>query len=137
METLFFSDFFQEINWLWYLVSVVVAFTIGALWYTVLFVDEWIQVFKVDMPEEYRPAITYPTVLIQLLVTALFGLVFFMLTITSVWLALLVLASICGWQMGMLKYRYVQWKEYFIAALIEAGYTFIAGIVFILFALVP
>ncbi len=136
MEAYSFSDFFMEINWLWYFISVIVVVTMGTLWYTVLFISQWIQVFKVDMPDENRPMSAYPTILLQLLSVTLFGLAFFILTKIFLWLALLILVAICGWQKGLLKFRYVQWKEYFTAAWIEAGYTFIAGLIFIFFALV-
>ncbi len=72
----------------------------------------------------------------QLIVTALLGLIFFTLTGISAWLAVLVLVAFCGWQKGSLKFRYVKWNEYFTAALIEAGFTFVAGLIFILFALI-
>ncbi len=130
-----FCGLFSQINWLWYVIAVVVAFVVGALWYSSLFAKAWVRVFKVEMPEKMQSGNMIFTMLMQLLVTALLGLVFFMMTGISVWLAVLVLIAFCGWQKANLKFRYVKWNEYFMAALIEAGYTFVAGLIFILFAL--
>lgn len=127
---------FCSINWMWFAIAVVVAFGTGAIWHTFLFAKTWMRVFKVDMSEKPETANMVITMLMQLLVTAFFGLVFFMLTILSVWLAVLVLIGFCAWQKGTLKFRYVKWKTFVEAACIEAGYTFVTGIIFILFALI-
>ncbi len=131
-----FCGLFSHVNWLWYIISVIVAFAVGALWYSVLFSKAWMRVFKVEIPEKIQSSNTCITMLTQLMATALSGLTFFVLTTISLWLAILVLVAFCGWQKGNLKFRYTKWDEYFTAALIEAGYTFVAGVIFILFALI-
>lgn len=131
-----FCSLFSQINWLWYAIAVVVVYAAGALWHSILFGKAWIRVFKVEMPEKGQPTGAVFTMSMQLLVTALLGLLFFVLVPISVWLAVFVLITFCGWQKGTLKFRYVKWNEYFTAAIIEAGYTFIAGLIFILFALI-
>lgn len=131
-----FCNLFSQINWLWYAVSVIVAYAAGALWFSFLFAKTWMRVFKVEMPEKGASTGAVPTMLIQLVVTALFGIIFFVMVPVSLWLAVLVLFAFCGWQKGGLKFRYVKWNEYFSAALVEAGYTFVAGAIFILFALI-
>ncbi len=125
---------FCGINWMWYTIAVVVAFGAGAIWHTFLFAKTWARVFKVDMTEKPDTANIVITMLMQVLATALFGLVFFVLTILSPWLAVLVLVGFCGWQKGTLKFRYADWKTFVEAACVEAGYTFVTGIIFILFA---
>ncbi len=127
---------FCGINWMWYAIAVVVAFMAGAIWHTFLFAKTWIRVFKVDIPEKTNTADVVVTMLMQVVATALFGLVFFVLTILSPWIAALTLIGFCGWQKGTLKFRYTNWKTFIEAAWVEAGYTFVTGIVFILFALI-
>lgn len=126
---------FDSINWLWYAISVVIVFALGAIWFSLLFQKTWIKVFKVDMSGNKSDGAVV-TLLMQLIATALFGLVFFVLVKFSFWVALLALIGFCGWQKGTLKFRYMRWKEYFQAAFVEAGYTFLAGIVFILMGLI-
>lgn len=125
----------SDINF-WYIVAVVVVFGVGAVWYSLLFSKAWMRVFKVEMPADVKPGDAAFTMIMQLLASALFGLAFFVLTPISVWLSLLLLIAFCGWQKAGLKFRYTKWNDYFMAALIEAGYTFVAGIIFILFALI-
>ncbi len=131
-----FCETFCGINWLWYGVAVIVAFAAGAVWHTFLFAKTWMRVFKVDIPEKPDTANMVITMLMQVLCTALLGLVFFVLTALSLWVALLALVGFCGWQKGTLKFRYAHWKSFMEAACVEAGYTFVAGMIFILFALI-
>lgn len=130
-----FFNLFSQINWLWYIISVIVIFVLGAIWYSLLFKKNWIRVFKIDIPEKEETLGTLFTMSIQFIVTAFLGLLFFVLVPISLLIALFVLVSFCGWQKATLKFRYTIWKDYIMAALIEVGYTFIAGILFILFAL--
>ncbi len=112
---------FCSINWLWYAVAVIVVFILGAIWFSLLFQKVWIKVFKIEMPEG-KPKGAIFTLIMQLLVTALFGLVFFVLVKLSVLVAVLALIGFCGWQKGSLKFRYTKWGEYFQAALINKRY---------------
>lgn len=125
------------IDWLWYAVAVVTAFAVGGLWYSALFSKMWIRVFKVDMPGKVTVWMMLRSMLIQFLATAILGLLFFMLTGLSVWLSVIALVVFCGWQKAGLGFQFpASWKNFVQAALIQAGYTFIAGLIFILFALV-
>ncbi len=130
-----FLNLFSEINWLWYFVSVIVAYGAGAIWFSFLFQKAWIRVFKIDMPEKNEPTGAVLTMSIQLLVTALLGLMFFVLVPVSKSIAVFALIAFCGWQKGTLKFRYTKWREFFTAAIVEVGYTFLVGVIFILFAL--
>ena len=130
-----FLNIFSEINWLWFAISVIVAYAAGAVWFTFIFKNAWIRVFKIEMPEKVKPVGAILTMTIQLFVTALFGLMFFVLVPISKMISVFVLVSFCGWQKGTLKFRYSNWKEFFTAAIVEVGYTFIVGVIFFLFAL--
>ncbi len=131
-----FCTLLGQINWLWYVVAIVAAYLLGALWYSVIFPKTWVRIFKIEMPDKRSPANMFVTMFGQLVANALMGLVLFMITALSFWLAVLTLVGFCGWNKATLKYKYVGWGDYFRAACIEAGYLFLAGMVFILFALV-
>ncbi len=124
-----------QINWLMYMIAVVAVYAVGAVWYSFLFSKAWMKVFKIDMPEKPSAGNMVATMFFQLLATALFGLVFFVLVKISVWIAVLALFGFIVWQKASLKFRFYNLKEFVKAAGIEVGYMTIAGIVFILFGL--
>lgn len=130
------SDIFCQINWLWFIISVIIAYAVGALWYSVLFSKTWMRIFKIEMPEKPQTSNMVVTMLMQLVVTILYGLLFFILVSISVWIGVLTLLVFCGWQKGGLKFQFVRWNEFSMAAIISAGHTFITGLIFILFALI-
>jgi hypothetical protein len=123
-----------DINWWWYAVAIIVSFGIGAVWYSLLFAKAWVRVFKVEIGDVTTGSFLR-TMSIQFAANLLLGLVFFVLTNVSVWIALLTLVGICGWEKGNLNFEFSRMKEFMMAVVIRVGYTFIAGIVFIMFAL--
>ncbi len=124
-----------QINWLWFVVAILAVYLLGALWYSVLFPKAWIKIFKVEMPAKPSPANMFLTMFGQLVASALMGLVLFMITAVSFWLAVLTLVGFCGWTKATLKYKFADWGDFVRAGGIEAGYLFLAGMIFILFAL--
>ena len=127
---------FSEINWWSFIVATIVAFAIGAFWYSVLFPKAWARVFKVEMSEKPTTGSMIRTMSLQLAVTVVYGLVFFVLRNLSVWIALLSLVGFCSWEKGNLNFEFAKMKDFIMAVTIKVGYTFIAGIIFILFALI-
>ncbi|MDR1698694.1 MAG: hypothetical protein LBR75_02565 [Prevotellaceae bacterium] len=132
-----FCEIFSGINWCWYAVAIVVVFAVGGLWFSVFFKKTWVRVFKVEMPEKRSTANMVRTMGMQFLINAVFGLWFFILTqYGGFWFAVITLCVFCAWQKGLLNFHYPKFKDYAMAAIIEAGFTFITGMVFILFALI-
>jgi hypothetical protein len=129
-----FCQSIAGINWWWYAAAIIVSFGIGGVWYSALFKEAWIRVFKVEMGEVTTGSFLR-TMSIQFAANMLLGLVFFVLTNLSVWIALLTLVGFCGWEKGNLNFEFCRMKDFMMAVVIRVGYTFIAGIVFILFAL--
>ena len=128
---------FSGINWWCYAAAAVLTFAFAALWYSVLFAKTRARVFKEDIPEKMSVALALRTMGMQFAINALFGLWFFVLaTHLGFWFALITLCVFCGWQKGMLNFQFPKFKDYMTAAMIDAGYTFIVGMVFILFAFV-
>ncbi|MCL2328125.1 MAG: DUF1761 domain-containing protein [Bacteroidetes bacterium] len=128
------SHYAAEINWWWFAAATIVSFAIGGVWYSLLFSKAWIRVFKVEM-EGVTTASVVRTMLFQLLTTMFLGAVFFVLTNISVWIAILTLVGICGWEKGKLNFQFSRRKDFLMAVVIEVGHTFVVGMVFILFAL--
>ena len=126
---------FTAINWLWFAVAAIVSFAVGGVWYSLLFAKAWIKVFKVEMGKVTTGSFLR-TMLLQFAANLLFGLVFFVLTKLSLWIALLSLVGFCGWEKGNLNFEFSRMKDFIMAVTIRVGYTFVAGIIFILFALI-
>ncbi len=127
-----FWSVFSQIGWLWYIISVVAVFALGAVWYSALFPKTWARVFHVDTSRKSLAGVVYYTMLTQLVVTALLGIVLFAVTLMSVWAAVAVSVGFCGWLKGSLLFQMggVN-KDYCQAALINAGFLAIACAVFI------
>ncbi|MDR0230847.1 MAG: hypothetical protein LBI82_01865 [Dysgonamonadaceae bacterium] len=128
-----FCQILSGINWWWFAAAVVVTFGVGAIWYSWLFAKTWMKVFKVEMGEVTTGSI-FRTMFLQFVANLLFGLTFFVLTQLSVWIALLSLAGFCAWEKGNLNFEFAKVKDFIMAVVIRVGYTFLAGIIFILFA---
>ena len=128
------SQSISEINWWWYIAAVVISFAVGGVWYSLLFAKTWIRVFRVEMGKVTTGSFLR-TMSIQFAANLLLGLVFFILTHFSVWIALLTLVGFCGWEKGNLNFEFSKMKDFMLAVVIRVGYTFVAGIIFILFAL--
>ncbi len=131
----FFTNYFSEINWFLLLVSVVIVFFVGAFWYSFLFPKSWARVFKVDTQNKPSVGNMLVTMFAQLIAGALLGLFIFVTVKISIWLAIFGIIAFAGWDKATLKFRFAKWSEYFIAALIDASYFAIAGIIFIIFGL--
>jgi hypothetical protein len=125
----------STINWWWFAAATVVSFIVGAIWYSLLFAKTWVKVFKVDLGVVTTGSFLR-TMLLQFAANAAFGFVMFVLTDISVWIALLSLAGFCAWEKGNLNFEFGRLKDFVMAVTIRVGYTFIAGVIFILFALI-
>jgi len=136
MNSELFYVVLSNINWMWFAVAVVSVFALGAIWYSLLFTKMWISVFKIDMPEKPTTGLLLRTFVMQLIVCLLFGLALFVIAKISVCIALLALVAFAGWEKGELNFQFSDFKKYWRAAIIRAGYTFLAGIIFILFAMI-
>lgn len=130
-----FCQLFSQIDWIWFTLAVIITFIVGAIWYSFLFSKTWIRVFKVEMIDNPPTSLMVRTLLAQLIVNILFGLAFFLLSKLSVALSFFVLIAFCGWQKGTLNFQFPKWKDYVQAALIQVGYTFIVGTIFILMSM--
>jgi len=134
MRTFLFLS--SNIQWIWFLIAVVINFAIGAIWYSFLFPKTWMRVFKVEMPNKVTKLSMARIMSIQLITSIFLGLVFFLSVQISVTFSVFVLIGFCGWEKGGLSFQFPKWKDYMLAACIQVGYTFIAGMIFIIFGLI-
>lgn len=134
MDSSYFSMIISQLNWVWFAFSVVAAFAVGAVWYSLLFFNTWREVFKVDMPDQNSPTGWIRSFIIQLVTGAMLGLLCFTLASISVEFAAFAVLTLAGWQMCTITFKYGDWKRFFQAVMIESGYTIASGVVYILFA---
>ncbi len=134
MNVLNLSVIISQLNWVWFAFSVVAAFAVGAIWYSLLFFNTWRTVFKVDMPEQNKPNGWIRSFIIQLITGSMFGLVCFTVASVSVGFALFTVLAIAGWQMCAITFKYGEWKRFLQAVMIESGYTVVSGVIYVLFA---
>ena len=134
MDVCIFCKAFSGINWWWYAAATILSFVVGGVWYSTLFSKAWIRVFKIEMGEVTVGSMVRAFSL-QIAATLFLGLVFFVLTNISAGLAFFTLIGIVGWEKATLNFQFSNIKDFLMAVVIRAGYTFVAGIIFILFAL--
>ncbi|MDR2038562.1 MAG: hypothetical protein LBQ60_11630 [Bacteroidales bacterium] len=129
------SMIIAQINWVWFAFSVVAAFAVGAIWYSLLFFNTWRVVFKVDMPDQNTPYGWIRSFIIQLITGSMYGLVCFTIAYLSVGFAFFTVFTIAGWQMCTNTFKYGGWKHFLQSVMIESGYTVVSGSIYILFSL--
>lgn len=122
-------------NWWWFAAATVVCVACGAIWYSILFPKAWVRVFKVEMGKVTTLGMVR-TFGLQIAATLVYGFALWVLTSLSAWIALIALVGFCAWEKGNLNFEFSRIKDFFMASLIRVGYTFIAGVIFILFALI-
>lgn len=137
------NEFLLDFSWLWFIVSVLISYGVGAMWYTFLFGKKWIKALKyeckcgarLDKGETCRCEKHSPWVMIlQFFTTALVGFMYFILTPISLPLAILVCIAFAGWTKSMLNFQIAEWKRYVTLVMIDVGYFVVVSAVFILFA---
>lgn len=126
----------QEINWWAYIGSVVTVFIIGAFWFSFLFKKMWIETNKIDLNITGSTGNMVFTMVFQLLTTALLGVAIFLLTKVSIDLTIVMIIAVSGWMKSNLKFKFVDFRTFYKAAIAEVGYFAISSIVFLLFSLI-
>lgn len=134
MDSSYLSMIISQFNWVWFAFSVVAAFAVGAIWYSLLFFNTWRVVFKVDMPDQNSPSGWIRSFIVQLVTGTMLGLVCFTTASISVEFAVFTVLTIAGWQMCTITFKYGDWKRFLQAVMIESGYTIASGAIYILFS---
>lgn len=134
-----FFDLFTNISWLWYAIAVLTAYATGALWYTVLFGKQWIKAVhfecqcgaKLYKGEKCSCGPRFPwEMAFQFVSTAFIGLMYFVLTPVSIWMAVLICLSFSAWTKSMYKFEISSWKRFTTLAAINVGYFVVVSAIF-------
>ncbi len=124
----------QEINWILFAFSVLAAFLVGALWYSLVFFKVWNRVFRLESNAMNHPMSMVRSFVIQCITGTMFGFVIFVLSGFAAWLGWLGVLTIAGWQMCALTFKYSSWKNFLLAVMVESGYTIVAGAIYMIMA---
>lgn len=133
--TILISEILSKINWTFYLLSIIVAFGVGAVWYSLIFFKMWKRVFKVDASAQNAGPLVR-SLIIQFISGIFLGLSYFILMGLSTGLTLTVMAGFCTLQICNLSFKYGSIKDFMRSVLIEVGYTIVGGSVYIVLSLV-
>ncbi len=120
---------------MWMSLSIIVAFGAGAMWYSLAFFKMWARVFNVHKSAQ-EPLPLMRSLVLQFVSGILLSLLYFILAGMSVKLACLAVAAFASLQICNLAFKYGDTKTLLQAVAIEAGYTVVAGAVYISFALI-
>ena len=136
-----------EISWLWYAVSVFIAFILGWVWYN-FFAERWAKAVNygvcacgADLGKGEKctckpNAKAFFPMLVQLLATCLIGFMYFVLVRVCTGLTILVAVAIIGWMKGSILFSTPTKRRRIDRILIDVGYFTIISVIFILFALI-
>ena len=135
------------ISWLWYAVSVVIAFVSGWFWYN-FFSIRWAKAVNYGLCPcgadfingekcTCKPdALAFLPMIVQFLATCLIGYMYFVLVKICIGLAILVAVAIMGWMKGNIFFSTSTKQRRIDRILIDVGYFAIVSVIYILFALI-
>jgi hypothetical protein len=135
------------ISWLWYAVSVVVAFMSGWAWYN-FFSARWVKAVKygvcpcgADIGKGEKctckpNAKAFLPMIVQLLATCLIGYLYFVLVQICIGVAIFAAVAIIGWIKANILFSTPEKQRRIDRIWIDAGYFAIVSVIFILFALI-
>jgi len=145
-----------QFPWLWWALSVIVAYLVGWLWYSVFFKTEWAKLESGPCTcgadctcgcHEGKECTCGPDckctcchghsmmpMVVQFAATALVGFVLFWATHVSIWLALGIAIAFSGWAKASIFFRAGWSKRARSLIWIDVSYLFIVCLIFILVA---
>jgi len=134
-----------EISWLWYAISVVLAFMSGMAWYNI-FTKRWIVAVNyglclcgADLSKgekcTCKPDVkAFIPMISQLIATCLIGYMYFVLVPMTLCLAIFVAIAIMGWMISNILFSTPTKQRRIDRILIDVGYFAIISVIYILFA---
>lgn len=132
-----------SISWLFYAISVIVVFALGAFWYGKLFSEKWVKaqdytcICGARLAEGEKCTCKSHSLLpmvMQFIATALVGMMYFLLAGFGCLLSIVVMIGVAAWMKAGLKFRISEWKRFVNLVIIDVGYFCLASIIFIIFA---
>ena len=129
------TEFLNDINWLAVLVAGIAYFLLGALWYSLLFKNKWLEYTKINPndPEAKKGAgMAFGGSLIMMILTAIgLAIIVNRLELTACWMSGLKLGAITGLLFGAtaISISYLYEKRPLGLYLINCGYTVAGNII--------
>ncbi|NOT93355.1 DUF1761 domain-containing protein [Ferruginibacter sp.] len=129
------TEFLNDINWLAVLVAGIAYWMLGALWYSLLFKNKWLEYTKINPndPEAKKGAgVMFGGSLVMMIVTAIgLAIIVNRLELTACWMSGLKLGAITGLLFGStaISISYLYEKRPFGLYLINCGYTVLGNII--------
>ena len=135
------------ISWLWYAVSVVLAFMSGWAWYN-FFSARWVRAVNyglcacgADLAKGEKctckpDAKAFLPMIVQLLATCFIGYLYFVLVQICIGVAIFAAVAIIGWIKANILFSTPDKQRRIDRILIDAGYFAMISVIFILFALI-
>jgi hypothetical protein len=135
------------ISWLWYAVSVVLAFVSGWAWYN-FFTERWVKAVNyglcacgADLSKGEKctckpDAKAFLPMIAQLLATCFIGYMYFVLVQICVGVAIIAAVAIIGWMKANILFSTPGKQRRIDRILIDVGYFTVVSVIFILFALI-
>ena len=125
---------FGEINWLLFFIATILAYALGALWYSpILFGKAWATIVDPDFASKKSEDMSFYPMIVQFFATALLGLAIFTTQKISLPATILFILAAAGWQKAGLFFKYPNFKTFTTMASIEVGYLVAAAAIFLLF----
>lgn len=135
------------ISWLWYTISVVLAFLSGWVWYN-FFTERWVKAVNyglcacgADLGKGEKctckpDAKAFLPMLVQLLAICFIGYMYFVLVKICICMAIFVAVAVTGWMKANILFSTPTKQRRIDRILIDAGYFIMVSVIFILFALI-
>ncbi len=125
-----------SINWLFFCISVFLAYGLGGVWYSPKILGhKWAEIINPNFKETKEEKSIILPMIVQFLATALLALAIFVGVKISIFQTTLFLIAMGGWQKASLLFKYPYFKKFLVVALIELGYFMLTIIIFLIFAL--
>jgi hypothetical protein len=115
----------------WYVLGVFLAFVLGGLWFSLIFPDRWVRVFKVDMSAGVSPLSMIVTMGINLLSIALYGFLVVIVATVSRSLGSLLILAVFVWEASTLRFQFANLALFLQAVVIHPGHHFLVGSIFL------
>lgn len=128
---------FESIHWGYYVLSLVLVYTLGALWHSkLMFQKTWTELYQSsESPENPEKSLVFFSMFFQFIATAFLILVFFLTVKISLISTILLSIAFLAWQKAALFFKYPQRNKWIKVATLEVGYLLCSLIIMLIFSL--
>jgi hypothetical protein len=131
MDQWVWSELTADFQTGWYILAVFLAFALGAVWFSVIFADRWVAVFKIDTAAGVSTLSVIVTMGINLFSISLYGFLVVIVANVNASLGYLLILAVFIWEVSTLKFQFSDLALFLKAALIHPGHQLLVGLIFI------